>query len=286
MIRRKLLTVALALAAVAGVSTIAGAAFTAPEPQFGQFSESDRATAIAHGEATRHLKGPNVETACVVDENGEPLRALPHGSPPPMRVLLNSEDDDGVHYAREPRAVPCLHHHNLALERRRRDAAAAKGALAKQWYADEAPPDANMDFDNLAALVTTLRDRLAQLRWGHAFGRRSRDRDRQLGFTDDDGDGSRLDEFAFFWQNWNGGWDNVIVVFQPADATGRANALIEKSRIIHYTDDSWMVWRHEMGHNFGSCDEYPGDGCNSCGICSGRYHITPHERQLPGRSVW
>lgn len=276
MSRRHLLSAlfVLTVSATSGLASRAGAApFNAPEPQFGQFSATDLATAIAYGEATRFTKGSGLETDCVEDEPGESSRAMRR--PAPFSIQFNSDDDDGCHYARGHTLLfhVFIDHNQGSWSATERNAAAAKAALAKQWYVDEAPADANMNFDNLGgtgyfyyqtASLNIDGDTLSGAECETVLG--------SFGFTDDDGDGTRLDEFAFYWQNWNGGYDNVIVVFQPADATGRASALIEKSRIIHYTDDSWMVWRHEMGHNFGSCDEYGGDGCNSCGVCSGRYH--------------
>lgn len=269
----------LALAALAAFATTAPAApANVPEPQFGQFSPADLEAARAHGEATRHLAGAAVETSCLTDESGALASPRPRIAPfSPLAVLLNSQDYDACHYARGTTLVfHVFIDHNLgSWSTTERNTATAKAALAKQWYVDEAPADANMDFDNLGgtgyyyyqtASLNIDADTLSGAEIEIVLA--------SFGFTDDDGSGTILDEFAFYWQNWNGGWDNVILVFQPADATGRASANIERSRITHYTDDSWWVWRHEMGHAFGSCDEYDGDGCNSCGTCSGRYHIT------------
>jgi hypothetical protein len=270
--------VVLALAMLAAFARGASAApANVPEPQFGQFTQADLDAAIAHGEATRHRTGAAVETSCLTDDLGAIAAPKPRIAPlSPLSVLLNSQDYDACHYARGTTLVfHVFIDHNLgSWSTAERNAATAKAALAKQWYVDEAPADANMDFDNLGGTGY----------YYYQTGSLNIDADTlsgaeieivlaSFGFTDDDGSGTILDEFAFYWQNWSGGWDNVILVFQPADATGRASANIERSRITHYTDDSWMVWRHEMGHAFGSCDEYDGDGCNSCGTCSGRYHI-------------
>ncbi len=247
-----------------------------PEPQSGQFEEADLAAARIQGEAAKARNDDALENGCVDPE--EPLSALriarPLGS---LSTMLNSQDVDAVHYARGTTLVfHVFIDHNLgSWSTTERNAAAAKAALAKQWYADQAPADANMDFDNLGgtgyyyyqtASLNFNGDTLSTAEIQVALA--------SFGFSDDNGDGTILDEFAFYWQNWNGGWDNVVLVFQPADATGRASANLGISRITHYTDDAWTVWRHEMGHVFGSCDEYDGDGCNNCNTCHGTYHIT------------
>lgn len=267
-------SLAVLIATAALVAPALAAPANVPEPQFGRFDPADLEAARAHAEATRHRTDAAVETSCVGADSE--AGGFAPGRISPLAALLNSEDDDACHYARGTTLVfHVFIDHNLgSWSTTERNAATAKAALAKQWYVDEAPADANMDFDNLGgtgyyyyqtASLNIDADTLSGAEIETVLA--------SFGFTDDDGDGTILDEFAFHWQNWNGGWDNVILVFQPADATGRASANIERSRITHYTDDSWMVWRHEMGHVFGSCDEYPGDGCNSCGTCSGRYHI-------------
>ncbi len=248
-----------------------------PEPQFGQFQPADITAARAQAEAAKLRTDAALETNCIERESSEPrLRtATPLGS---LSTMLASEDPDAVHYARGHTLVfHVFIDHNLgSWSAAERNAAAAKAALAKQWYVDEAPADANMDFDNLGGTgyvyyqtgdlnidADTLNN--AEIQTVIA----------SFGFTDDNGDGDLRDDFSLYWQDWDGGWDNVIVVFQPADATGRASASLGVSRITHYTDDAWTVWRHEMGHVYGSCDEYDGDGCNSCAVCHGTYHITP-----------
>ncbi|MCC6649816.1 MAG: T9SS type A sorting domain-containing protein [Candidatus Eisenbacteria bacterium] len=247
-----------------------------PEPQFGQFLVEDLSEARIQGLASKaDHEGAN-GLSCLDGE--EPLQTLRIGQPfSPLSVMLNSQDVDACHYARGTTLVfHVFIDHNLgSWSTTERNAAAAKAALAKQWYADEAPADANMDFDNLGGTGYYYYQTASLNFDGDTLsGAEIQTVLASFGFTDDNGDGNLLDEFAFYWQNWNGGWDNVILVFQPADATGRASANLGISRITHYTDDAWTVWRHEMGHVFGSCDEYSGDGCNSCATCHGTYHIT------------
>ncbi|MFO7653451.1 MAG: FlgD immunoglobulin-like domain containing protein [Candidatus Krumholzibacteriia bacterium] len=66
----------------------------------------------------------------------------------------------------------------------------------------------------------------------------------------------------------------MIAAFE-ADQTGRARASYSTAHIVQYTDDSANVWAHEMGHSFGSCDEYvEGGQCNggiNCGPCQSSY---------------
>jgi len=270
------------LAAALVVSALTPAAALAkpnvPEPQFGNFDPSDIAAARSQAETAKLRTDSALETNCIEWEERKSPRlrtTTPLGS---LSTMLNSEDPDAVHYARGHTLVfHVFIDHNLgSWSTTERNAAAAKAALAKQWYVDEAPADANMDFDNLGGTgyvyyqtgdlnidADTLNN--AEIQTVIA----------SFGFTDDNGDGDLRDDFSLYWQDWDGGWDNVIVVFQPADATGRASASLGVSRITHYTDDAWTVWRHEMGHVYGSCDEYDGDGCNSCGTCHGTYHITP-----------
>lgn len=273
---RALLVAALALPFASLLSTPAVAAPVVAEPQFGQFEPGDLAAARAHGEAAKLRRDSALETVCIdPDESAARLRSTtPQSS---ASVLLASQDPDAVHYARGHTLVfHVFIDHNLgSWSTTERNAAAAKAALAKQWYVDEAPADANMDFDNLGgtgyyyyqtASLNFDGDTLSNAEIQSVIA--------SFGFSDDNGDGDLRDDFSLFWQNWNGGYDNVIVVYQPADATGRASASLGVSRITHYTDDAWTVWRHEMGHVFGSCDEYSGDGCNSCATCHGTYHIT------------
>ena len=234
---------ALRLLALA-VALTHGAAFaatsTAPEPQFGSFSPADLDVARAHAEAAKLRTDSALESGCV-DSDEPPLRSRATRSQSPLAISLTSEDPDAVHYARGHTLVfHVFIDHNLgSWSTTERNAAAAKAALAKQWYVDEAPADANMDFDNLGgtgyyyyqtASLNINADTLSNAEIQIVIA--------SFGFTDDNGDGDLRDDFSLFWQNWNGGYDNVIVVYQPADAVGRASASLGVSRITHYTDDA------------------------------------------------
>lgn len=273
---RSLLGLLFLVALLAPATAARAAVRVMPEPVFGHFDGADLAAARAQAAAAKAAQEGADGQPCIDSE--EQLSTLRQLTPfSTMNALLNSQDVDACHYARGTTLVfHVFIDHNLgSWSSTERNAAAAKAALAKQWYADEAPADANMDFDNLGTTGYYYYQTASLNFDGDTLsGAEIQTVLASFGFTDDNGDGSILDEFAFYWQNWNGGWDNVVLVFQPADATGRASANLGISRITHYTDDAWTVWRHEMGHVFGSCDEYGGDGCNSCATCHGTYHIT------------
>lgn len=95
-----------------------------------------------------------------------------------------------------------------------------------------------------------------------------------IGFGDADGDGSRVDDMTHYLQGWGGGWDNVILLFEP-DQSGRAWASYGQAKAALYNNSEWWVFAHEWGHLFGGCDEYAEGGtCNSgmnCGTCQSWY---------------
>lgn len=264
----------LALAALVG-ATIAGAAFAGslPEPRFGSFS----LTTLDKARLDAAQQPFDAEKDC----GGAPDDPVKKA---PVNILLASADDDAVHYMHGHTLIfhVFINHQGGTWSATERDAAAAKAQVARDFYTSHAPAAANVYFDNdgtggyyyyetntrpytiaeSGMSVDIVEDVLAS-----------------FGVTDDDGDGSRQDEFTLSWQNWNGGWDNVVMVYQPADVTGRARASYGHSRIYQYTDDTGNVWRHEMGHLFGSCDEYEEGGfCNGsgihCGLCQGWYLST------------
>lgn len=77
-----------------------------------------------------------------------------------------------------------------------------------------------------------------------------------LGYFDEDGDGSNIDEFSIAAQNDGGGWDNVVLVFIPADYSfstvqvGNGTSWMKVSY-----DMDWNVWAYLLGKHFGACDE-------------------------------
>jgi hypothetical protein len=201
----------------------------------------------------------------------------------PAEGILVNDDNDGAHYARGRTLVIhiFINHTGGTWSAAEMDAAGAKATSAKNRYLSHAPDMANLYFDyqggtgywyysatlgynipNDGVTWTTCDDALVA-----------------LGFTDTDGDGSPCDQLTKFLLNWGGGWDNVLMVFQPADITGRAYASYGCSRCVQYTDDVFSVWWHEWGHLFGSCDEYvEGGHCNGgidCGACQGTYLSNP-----------
>ncbi|MCA9754126.1 MAG: hypothetical protein KC591_18140 [Gemmatimonadetes bacterium] len=159
-----------------------------------------------------------------------------------------------------------------------RDEAGAKAASAKDYYLENVNADlANMHFDsegtenywyNVVTIPDTLwtDDDVTEQTFETALA--------NLGVSDNDNDGSRIDDYTIGLQFWNGGWDNVIVAFQP-DMDGRAFADYTYAYCCQFEDDFWTVWAHEWGHSFGACDEYEEDGeCNhgiDCGSCLSTY---------------
>jgi hypothetical protein len=191
------------------------------------------------------------------------------------------EDDDSVHYARGTTLV-ChifVDHQSGTWSATEEAIAVGKAEFAKDWYRNNSPANAYMRFDN---------ENNPGGYWAYTpFVNADLSDDDNLtdavieqimnacGFVDADGDGSAQDDITLWLQDWNGGWDNVIVVIEPADAEGRARASFAYGRCNQWTDDSGAVWAHEWGHLFGACDEYADDGeCNGgidCGPCQSWY---------------
>jgi len=95
-----------------------------------------------------------------------------------------------------------------------------------------------------------------------------------LGYTDTDGDLLVSDEITFDLQDWNGGWDNVVCIYEPM-VSGRSCASYGTGSILNYANADAATWAHELGHSFGACDEYSEGGqCNGgidCGPCQSEY---------------
>jgi hypothetical protein len=188
-------------------------------------------------------------------------------------------DNDATHYARGNTLVLhfFINHTGGSWSQTEMDAAAAKAAVAKDFYRANAPAGANVEFDNgsnnlYAYYITNYGGNIANdsMTWNL-----SELACQLIGVADSDGDGAYVDDLTYNLQDWAGGWDNVLCVFQPADITGRAFASYSYARCIQYTDDAGSVWAHEWGHIFGSCDEYvEGGECNGgidCGACQSFY---------------
>jgi hypothetical protein len=254
--------------ALAGLLLAGPALADFPEPQIGHFSPADLLRAE---EQSRQDPLPTGRW-----ENQESMD---------IDRLMFSEssqapaDDDTAHYCRGTTLIVhvFIDHNGGTWSTTERDAAGAKSMAAKGLFLTNAPNAANVHFDNegSAAYVwysASLGVNIANdsMTWDLAD-----DAVADIGFVDSDGDGSAVDNMTIYLQNWSGGWDNVILVFQAADITGRASASYGHAKAILYTDDNSNVWRHEWGHSFGACDEYSEDGaCNgtiNCGACQSTY---------------
>lgn len=187
-----------------------------------------------------------------------------------------SDDNDTCHYARGLTLIlhVFINHNSGTWTEAERNAAAAKAEAAKLNYMTYSTAAAIQRFDpigNYFYYNVTLNYGIGDSGCTAAV---MEDAARALGFSDADGDGSVIDEMTHYLQGWGGGWDNVIVAFEP-DVTGRAWASYGHAKTALYTDTTWDVWAHEWGHIFGACDEYAESGsCNggiNCGACQSTY---------------
>jgi hypothetical protein len=159
-----------------------------------------------------------------------------------------------------------------------RDDAAAQSLIAKEFYLENAPPEANLHFDHEGSGQYYYF--IASVPYDIPYDGLTRgimeDAVASLGGTDDDGDGWLFDDFSALLQKYSGGWDNVICTFEPANVYGRCWAEINGHSwtAIYYHGDA-NVRAHEWGHIFGACDEYVEDGhCAhgaDCGPCAGSF---------------
>lgn len=198
------------------------------------------------------------------------------------RSTLNG-DDDTAHYARGNTLV-ChvfVDHNGGEWDGSEEWDAAMKAQFAIDYFTAQAPEAANVHFDNgltdaYYAYNCDLTYALPEstMTWFDTevalFA---------IGFRDVDTDGTIVDDASISLQSVHGGFDNVLMVFQPADQPGRAFADYNFARTVLFTS-SWSgeeasVWAHEWGHLFGACDEYEEDGgCNipmDCGPCQSEY---------------
>lgn len=187
-----------------------------------------------------------------------------------------SDNNDTCHYARGLTLIVhvFIDHTGGSWTNAERGTAAAKADAAKNNYTAFATWPANQRFDPTGGYLyynVTLDYYIADSGCSEAV---MEDAVAACGFGDSDGDGSRVDEMTHYLQGWGGGWDNVIVVFEP-DITGRAWASYGHAKTVLYTNSTWDVWAHEWGHIFGACDEYAeGGSCNggiNCGACQSTY---------------
>ncbi|MEZ4654861.1 MAG: FlgD immunoglobulin-like domain containing protein [Candidatus Eisenbacteria bacterium] len=186
-------------------------------------------------------------------------------------------DNDACHYARGSTLIMHIFINSPIgdWDPTERSQASARATLAKQFYLENAPTTADLSFDNEDGTAfwyvsASYGSAIIEVDWD-VMNAALQD----IGITDNDGDGLLADDYSLALQNWNGGWDNVILVFQAGDLNGRAWASNATSACVLYVNSGWSVWAHEWGHLFGSCDEYVeagtcGDGMN-CGICQSTY---------------
>ncbi|MBZ0268172.1 hypothetical protein K8I85_08445, partial [bacterium] len=187
-------------------------------------------------------------------------------------------DDNATHYARGNTLVVhvFIDHDAGTWSQGERDGAGAKAALAKEYYQNVAPPEANVLLDSGVSGIYAYYNAGVNytidtsMTWAP-----TEDALAAIGFTDDDNDGAIVDDATYSLMDWSGGFDGVIFAFQFADLQGRARASYTYSRCLQWTDDGASTWRHEFGHLFGSCDEYEEDGtCGNgqdCGDCQSDY---------------
>lgn len=265
-------------ALLAPFALLAGAAAAAPvAPVYGTFTESEKAYARAEAEAEGPLVGHDFEAKDSHEEE-EYLEEAARARQAGLR-LVGNDDNDTAHYGRGRTLIINIfvNHTGGSWSTTEKETMAARNSVAKDYYVDNAPATSNIVFDNQgtdgywAYTVTVPYDIPAD---GFTWDM-TEDAAALCGFADSDGDGYFVDDLTIWLQNWNGGWDNVLAVFQPADITGRAFASYSFARCRIYTDDSANVRAHEWGHLFGACDEYVENGsCNGgtdCGACQSTY---------------
>jgi hypothetical protein len=209
----------------------------------------------------------------------EDLHALAESRAHQQRIeaLGSTADNRSCHYARGSTLIMhvFIDWPAATWSAAERAEAGGKAHVAKDFYLDHAPAAANLSFDNeetaafwfVSAYHPVAIDTMDTAIMESVVA--------SLGVIDADGDTSRLDDYSLGLQNWNGGWDNVMLVFQPANSHGRAWAAGWASVTALYGNSAWNVWAHEWGHLFGACDEYEEDGeCGggvNCGACMSHY---------------
>lgn len=261
--------VGLALLALAWLT---GSANAAPKaPTYGTFTDAQK-------EAARLQNVVLDEHAAHREEL--PLSAEERAMEEQAAGLRASDDNDATHYCRGRTLVINLfiNHAGGTWSTTEKEDKAARNSVAKDYYIDNAPANANVHFDLEGTngyweyTATVPNNITADTTFTYAI---IDDAIANVGFADADGDGVRIDDITYWLKNWNGGWDNVILQAQPADLTGRATASYAYAYTKIYTDDPASTRAHEWGHIFGSCDEYvEGGECNggiNCGACQSTY---------------
>ncbi len=255
------------------LAILAGVAQAAPTaPRFGTFTEAQKALAQMEAAEEPSLEGHGWEAD---DSRAEELRLQLESHARGLRGGDPTDDDDTAHYARGRTLIIniFMDHNGGTWSTTEKETMAARNSVAKDHYFDNAPADANLRFDNQGTngyweYTVDLPYNIPEdgCTWAMTEDAAA------LLFGDADGDGVYVDDLTIWLQNWGGGFDNVLAMFQPADIIGRAFASFGYARTRIYTDDSPNVRAHEWGHLFGSCDEYTENGgCNDCGPCQSWY---------------
>lgn len=188
----------------------------------------------------------------------------------------SSDDNDTCHYARGVTLVVhvFINHTGGTWTTAEMDMAGAKADAAKNNYTTFATWASNQRFDPVGGYIFYTATLGYNIPDSGVSATTMEDAVAAIGFGDADGDGSRIDDITHYLQGWGGGWDNVILVFEP-DQTGRAWASYGHAKTVLYTNSGWWVYAHEWGHLFGACDEYAeGGSCNggiNCGACQSWY---------------
>ncbi|MCP4546292.1 MAG: T9SS type A sorting domain-containing protein [bacterium] len=243
-----------------------------PEPQTGQFGPEVLEWAKLQSMTDPLPEGFKWEDTEAMELDRQQFEAdLTRGD----RSTINN---DSAHYNRGSTLIihVFISHDGGTWDSTEMDEAGAKAAVAKQYYLDNAPGQANVSFDHEGTDLYWYYHVTLPYTIGYSGTNSSvvDDALAALGFVDSDSDGTRVDEFTFNMQNWNGGWDNVIAEFE-SDVNGRAWASYGTATTYLYKNSNANVHAHEWGHSFGACDEYVEDShCNGsidCGNCQSTY---------------
>ena len=159
-----------------------------------------------------------------------------------------------------------------------RTAAGGRSDVAKDYYMTRSPWGADMSFDGPGSYVWynptinwVIPDNPTQQQSYQAM----EDATAAIGYSDSNGNGTRIDDMTLALQNWGGGWDNVIAVFEP-HVPGRAFSDFYIGRCVLYTNSGGNVWAHEWGRNYHACDEYvESNHCWNCdcGPCTEGFYL-------------
>ena len=261
--------IALALAALVAP---AARALDFPEPLEGSFTPAQLEQARADFARAPAGEGADADVLRLQESRSGPQRSVP-GTLDIGRTMIN-EDNDSGHYARGRTLIVHIfvNHSGGTYSGTEMSARGAAAAAAKDFYTSHVPYSADLSFDHPGTTdyyyyVVTLpyavgSDGMTDVVQEDVLSR--------LGATDVDGDGTIVDDFTIGLQNWAGGWDNVILCYDPR-ATGTNLGYYYYGKCVLYFGISGGVIAHEWGHVFGACDEYISGGhCNStvdCGDC-------------------